>query len=62
VGAWTDTWLASKVDLRPTSFVRLEGIVATHLVPAFGTVPLARLGHAEVRAFVARLGASGLSP
>jgi integrase len=62
VGAWTQTWLASKVDLRPTSLVRLEGIVATHLVPAFGTVPLARLGHADVRAWVAHLGASGLSP
>ena len=58
VGAWTETWLASKVDLRPTSLVRLKGIVATHLVPAFGTVPLAHLGHAEVRAWVARLGAS----
>lgn len=42
--------------------MRLRGILDGHLLPAFGTTPLARIAHVGVRAWVAELSASGLAP
>ena len=55
VAEWAETWLASKVDLRPSSRARLEGIVTTHILPAFGRRRLDQVSNADVRAFVAEL-------
>jgi integrase len=53
--------MATKVDLRPSSLARLDATVRHHVLPAFGHLPLAELGNAEVRAWVARMRSDGLS-
>ena len=55
VSDWSSVWLKSKVDLRPSSRARLEGIVATHIEPVFGRRTLDRVGNADVRAWVSKL-------
>ena len=55
VSEWASQWLESKVDLRPSSRLRLEGVVRTHIVPAWGHRKLDSISNAEVRAWVADL-------
>jgi len=52
---WSEQWLRSKVDLRPSSRVRLEGVLSEHVIPAFGHRKLDSITNAEVRAWVADL-------
>ena len=52
---WSAAWLESKVDLKPTTRARYDGILRTHLVPAFGHRPIGDLTHADVATFVAGL-------
>lgn len=52
---WSARWLASKVDLKPTTRTRYEGILRVHLTPAFGHLPIGEITHADVSAFVAGL-------
>lgn len=61
LGDWAGTWLETKVDLRPSSRARLEGVLRAHIVPEFGDRPLSGIGNAEIGAWVARLGSAGLS-
>lgn len=62
VADFAGEWRASVVDLRPTTLSRLDATVNTHVLPEFGRWPLAAVSNADVRAWVARLRASGLSP
>ena len=62
VAEWAESWLPTKLDMRPSSFARLEGILATHVLPAFGRVPLAGVSNLEVRRFVAGMLDKGSSP
>jgi integrase len=61
LAAFVPEWRASVVDLRPSALARLDATVDNHVVPAWGEVPLAAITNASVRAWVAELGASGLS-
>jgi integrase len=58
---WTGVWLATKVDLRPTSRVRLEGILREHVLPEFGNVSLNRVSNSDVRKWVAGMLERGYS-
>ena len=62
VGQWAETWLQSKVDLRPSTLVRLHSVVKTHVIPEFGKYPLNRVRNSDLRAWVSRLSAEGYSP
>jgi integrase len=57
--SWAEEWSQSIVDLRPSTLNRDLGVVRVHLLPRFGSVPLARLTHSMVRGFVADMLATG---
>jgi integrase len=61
VGQWSTRWLASQSHLKPSTTARYEGIVARHVMPTWGDVPLSGVSHADVAAWVTRLSASGLA-
>jgi integrase len=62
VRQWVGLWLPTKLDLRPSSRARLQGILATHVLPTFGDHALTGVGNAEVRAWLAAMLDAGLSP
>jgi integrase len=62
LGAWWDRWWATTVALRPSSRARDESYWRTHIEPNFGEVPLARIDHTSIRAWVADLVAAGKAP
>jgi site-specific recombinase XerD len=49
------------VQLKESTRVRYEGLLRGHVLPKWGSVPLAKIGHADVAAWVAGLSASDLS-
>ena len=55
VGEWAETWLAGQAHLKPSTLERYAGVVRTHVVPAWGTVRLDQVTHADVQAWVATL-------
>lgn len=61
VQVWAGQWLAGQVQLKESTRVRYEGLLRGHVLPRWGTVPLAKIGHADVAAWVAELSVSGLS-
>lgn len=61
VGTLADTWLASKVSLKPTTRALYDSVLSTHIQPRWGSTPLARVQHGDVQTWVAGLVGSGLS-
>ena len=61
VQVWAGQWLAGQVQLKESTRVRYEGLLRGHVLPRWGRVPLAKIGHADVAAWVADLSVSGLS-
>ncbi|MEJ7756908.1 MAG: hypothetical protein WKF83_11855 [Nocardioidaceae bacterium] len=61
VGEWAEQWLTTRTDLRETSRARLVSIVRLHVVREFGDRRLSTIGNAEVRAWVRRMSANGMS-
>jgi integrase len=59
---WSARWLATKVDLKPTTRCRYEGLLKVNVLPTWGDVPLAAVAHEGVAAWVADLSGSGLAP
>jgi integrase len=55
-------WLAGKVDLLPGTIDKVTRHLRKHIVPAFGKREIATIQPADVRAWVAKLSASGLAP
>ena len=62
VREWAPIWLESKVDLRPTSRARLEGLLRAHILPRFGQYPLNRVANSDLRNWVAQMVSEGLQP
>lgn len=60
-GDWAQVWLTHKLNLRRSSFARDEGCVRNHILPAFGDVPIGRIGRGDVQAWVKELGDNGLA-
>jgi site-specific recombinase XerD len=54
--------MRSKVDLRASSRARLEGVLRSHVLPTFGSLPLSAVTNAHVRGWVSQMLANGLSP
>lgn len=61
VETWAAQWLAAQVQLKESTLVRYEGLLRSHVLPRWGSVPLAKIGHADVAAWVTGLSSSGLS-
>ena len=62
VGDWSVQWLDGQVQLTPSTRARYASVLRRQVLPRWGSVPLARVSHADVAAWVAALSASGLSP
>lgn len=54
VGEQADEWLASKVNLKPTTRALYESVLSVHIVPRCGTTPVARVEHPALQAWVAQ--------
>lgn len=55
VGEWGGQWLAGRVDLKPKTRASYESLWRTCVAPAWSTVPLARVEHSAVSAWLAGL-------
>jgi integrase len=58
---WAPRWLPTRLDLRPTTWARLETTMQKQVLPHFGSVPLNKITNAIVREWVSALLGSGLS-
>ncbi|MBA2738675.1 MAG: site-specific integrase [Nocardioidaceae bacterium] len=61
VDVWAAQWLGGQVHLKESTRVRYDGLLRRYVLPRWGTVPLAKIGHADVARWVGELSASGLS-
>ena len=61
VGEWSGRWLETKVDLKPSTRARYEGLLRVNVLPRWGEIRLADVTHEGVAAWIADLTASGLS-
>lgn len=62
VGALAGQWINGKVNLKASTYALYESILSTHVLPRWRDVPLTRVEHGDVQAWVAGLVAAGLSP
>ena len=61
VGEYAQEWLRGKVKLKASTRTTYDALLRSHVVPTWGSVPLAGVRHEGVSAWVQRLNASGLS-
>jgi integrase len=61
VGKWAPRWLATKVNLKPTTRVTYEILLHKHVLPAWRDTSLSAVTHEGVASWVAGLEAGGLS-
>jgi integrase len=61
IGQVADQWLAGKINLKVSSRTRYSNALTVHVLPRWGAVPLDKVTHADVQAWIANLTASGLS-
>lgn len=60
-GEVAEQWRLGKVNLKPTTRVRYEGVLLVHVLPRWAATPVVRIEHGAVQVWVASLSASGLS-
>lgn len=60
-GALVPGWLETRADRKPTTLAAYESLLRTQVMPRWGTVPLAKITHTQVAAWVAGMRAGGLS-
>src|SRR5690242_8858207 len=58
---WSDRWLATQLQLKPSTRSRYAGILRRQVLPTWGSVALSDVTHAGVSAWVAALSAEGLA-
>ncbi len=61
VGEWSRRWLDTKVDVKPSTKARYEGLLRVNILPRWGDTRLADVTHEGVAAWVAELSGAGLS-
>lgn len=62
VSTMAEQWMATKVNIKPTTRSRLRSILDVHVLPRWGATPLGRVTHGSVQSWVADLTNAGLSP
>jgi integrase len=55
VAEWAPVWFATKATLKPKSRLDYDSVLRTQVLPRWGSVPLNRIAHADVVAWVAEL-------
>jgi integrase len=55
-------WQGTQLDLRESTRARDESYINTHVLPRWGSTPLARIEHLEVCAWIAEVHAAGKAP
>ena len=58
IGDWLNQWVATRTDLRRSSFDRLEGAVRLHIVPALGPIALGDLTRFDGQTWGSKLSAT----
>jgi integrase len=61
-GEWAARWLATTVDLKPSTQVWYDQVLRNHVLPVLGRVPIGRIDRAAVEAFSAELTRAGVGP
>jgi integrase len=61
VGELAPIWLAGKINLKPTTRARYEDVLRTHVGPRWYPLPLFRVEHGVIQAWLAELSSRGLS-
>ncbi len=59
---WSRQWLHAQLQLKPSTRARYEGLIRVHIVPQWGALTLAQVGHADMCAWTARLLRQGSAP
>lgn len=62
VGAWAEQWLSTRVHLKPKTLYGYRSLLNSRVLPQWADVPLSRVAHEEVAAWVAAMRSDGLSP
>jgi integrase len=62
LGEWAEVWLGAQAHLKATTLERYAGILREHIVPVWGKVPLAKISHRDVQAWVSTLATPPRSP
>jgi integrase len=61
VGAFAGPWIAGRAHLKPKTLSSYRSLLRTRVLPRWADVPLAKVSHADVVAWVAAMRAEGLS-
>ena len=61
VAEYAVVWLDRQVHLKPSTRATYDVLMRQHVLPTFGAMPLGRVEHSAVTAWVARLSERGLS-
>jgi Phage integrase, N-terminal SAM-like domain len=61
LGDWSAQWLATKVNLKPTTRRGYEWALRAHILPTWGPVRLGDISHQGIAAWVAGMTRSGLA-
>lgn len=59
VGTWADSWLATKGHRKATTRNGYDSLVRVWIKPTWGRVPLNRVQHADVQAWITRMSTGG---
>ncbi len=62
IADWSRQWLDAQLQLKPSTKARYEGLIRVHIVPRWGDVTLAQVGHADICAWTASLVHRGSAP
>ncbi len=58
IGDWMTQWVATRTDLRRSTFDRLEGVVRLHIIPKLGPLALSDLSRLEAQQWASKLSAT----
>jgi len=58
IGDWMTRWVATRTDLRRSTFDRLEGVVRLHIVPALGPIAIGDLTRFDAQTWASKLSAT----
>ena len=61
MAAWCDEWIKGQGHLKQGTRARYEGIVERYIKPRWGTIPLNKITHADVAAWISSIKLSASS-
>lgn len=59
---WSAKWIAAQSHLKPSTRVRYANLLANHVLPTFGVMPLSKIASSDVQVWMTSLSDSGLAP